>query len=1799
MEAALSAQSHETASDSWHPARRPKTDQPQDVNRKQTDQSSPAPLHSADNKHERRPTKEPFDELKDAGQPENRNSLSNNKDDQNTTSVDWMAPSDTRVETSDLPHVVDEQTAYIGKQEPRPSEGMLGDSWEDAGASTSLPDSYSQSGPSGDSLSPDLFQESVDAHTESANPVAPAAEPNHVESTAEGKEEMVKAWDLELDHAGDHRPGDISRTNSFPRVPPLQQMVFNPPHSLSHSQAETIMEEDDSAMSIDRQSLSKSPLASILNDDTLQQPFESTRDEDVDFFAHINPVQAADESVHGDEQSRFEEGLPLMPSQSLENSPTEDLVHSAAVRKNGDSSDHDDRSFAERSLPLLDDISTFRPQALDRKSTIQVLDSFHYAPHSTTHGEPHSAEESPLLANMTGEDIAVSASTLKSPLVAEQQMNKTEAQPNDEDLAEMWKAALGDDDLLDDNELSLDPSSFFEDDGEGFLEGNEDQAEIRMQGTTSPRAPGPIYGSGSDGSIHSMGQINARQSSSHSKELLASGSQSFTASHTYGSVDGNRSPAHQPFHISSGLTHPASSPDAFVGASKEYNHAAQTATSRPSMPPSTQSFADKSKGGYTSPYDLPIDVTRPKKRTPYQQLHPSSDAKVIPARPPPPRSSSMFTGGLATLRADPQDSRLPGAVSSAPIGKIIPPPLKNSPSLSAFFEELPSSKPRPSSSMGRVALPTSEPTPPPAMSVQRDQSRQVAMTQQRSSGSPSQQYQLLPPERMSLFANSSQSEPAIQPVPMVNTRYSPAPVQQSNIPPPRTRYAASPSNVGRSVPSQTLSFQPRTSSPLAQNSLLPQERNHASVSEQSWSPSNGKHTVTAQDSLSSKTVAGHQSTTLMERNSKHNENIGRTENDLHFRDSPPPPTHYAPLSNSPSDSSYAMNTPEADYTSSDGSASLQQPQEPPMDAYGASSRRPPSRTSQSQSPGVERYKPELPQGMHDQYQRPGSVNNHVPLPLAETRPQVTQTRQREGAVSRDINYIKPSDGREMDYLERWKGCPIFSFGFGGTIVTSFPKQVPRYAAGQSTPMIKCSPGEVKIRDDKILPLDEDIAAFPGPLKSKNKRKDVLDWLQNKIAHLESSGFDQTSSATLPDPRRRHEEKTMLWKIVRVLVEHDGAIDGKASAENAIRLILSPELTVGDSASLSPQAIDSQLLGISRSGGSRSFPDPVKPEVVEDLRKLLLHGEREKAVWHAVDNRLWAHAMLLASTLEKNLWKQVSQEFVRQEVKTFGNNTESLAALYQIFAGNWEESMDELVPPSARAGLQMVSKNAATGPTKNALDGLDRWRETLTLILSNRSVDDGRALVSLGQLLAGYGRTEAAHICYIFAKSPGLFGGPDDSQVSVTLLGADHLQQPFDYARDLDSILLTEVYDFARTVLAPSSTSTVSPHLQSYKLYHAMILAEYGYKIEAQQYCEMITSALNSTTKRSPYYHNILIGALENLVDKLRQAPRDNSGSWISRPSIDKVSGSIWAKFNQYVAGDESDAASTGSGKAQEQDVGPFARVAGDSPNLSRTPSSSDIYSTNAPGLGVSPIAPMSSLSNSRYAPAGLYTPRSSLEQPSNASQEFQRPIQAQGDSLRPGTAPHQYQPRPMSSTGSYPEAHKPTSQPSSYFSRTESYLSTQPSMPECMPIPTSEELPSSLYHQNSHQPTPPLEPDPSREQYQPLLEPESAGGRQPSPMNFESSSYKYDAHSTSDYEPPPMNTYDPPAYDPYVPQAGESPVEEKPKRKTFMDDTDDDAFEARAATLRKEEKARNDRMADEAFKRAAEADGMYQHALSP
>ena len=1608
---------------------------------------------------------------------------------------------------------------------------------------------------------------------------APLQSPGHQDDAFGDQAEMDRVWELEEKGKSNDNVTHAKRTNSFPVVPPTRRAGSKPPSSLPHSQAENIVEgkENGQFPSLGLSGGAGSPTAE--DEELSTDPFAPILDEgDETFFANLQSGEGFIAPTEADEESRYEEGLPLMATTSSDHLNSHKNISDIRSADNS-AVEMQDGFLDEVSLGPGEEASAFHPHPLDRKSTAQVLSSMHYPPQNATRSKPEIDEDRISLSSVDNDGNVTSARKVNGLPTTQPEERKSELKPKNEDLAELWKAALDDDDFLEEDEDSVDPSAFFGDGGDDFLKEDQDKAgEPQFQPTAYT-----AHTLNHDAAIRlkANGETKSRQTRSSNKYLPETVAQ----------------PAPYPQAApSANFSHPSELPPLASARPRTQPSSSTQTASRPQMPPSTQSFADKSKGGYTSPYDLPMDVTRPKKRNAFQQVRPSSDAQLSSIRPPPPRSSSMFTGAPSPVDPQPPVPRRPNAYLGAKPVDAIPPALKASPSTGSFFEELPSTKSRPPSSMGTFTPPATHSNPtlsPPSHLGPLNQFSPPQPSSLNAFKQP-QQYELVPPEKLSLYGNTSQAESSGRAIPTMSARYSPAPVQSSIIPPPQNRYAVSPAAGSRPPISQTLPFQPRTSSPLATNNSPHPDRQQAFESESS---PRRPHSSSKQNTFSrdlgnpSFPVPQTRDPQVVDPKTYRNDADTNMTSSREWKSLSPSPSNiqHGGSSTSASDSSYTMNPPEPDQFSRDSSSSLMQSRATPtFDAEIMA--RGPLRRSQTQSPSVGKY---APQSVNAEvpYQRPASASHQVSNPFGKASvPHGNPARQVAGSPSDGFNYIRPADGRELDPLDRWKGCPLFSFGFGGAIVTSFPKQIPRFATGHAAPMIKCSPGEIKLQDGRILPFEEDVATFPGPLKSKSKKKDVVEWMNKRISKLEDGSSLLAGSSSLPDLNKCHEEKTLLWKIVRVLVEHDGVLDGNPMADQAVRRILSPELMHGDTAVLPSQDSNTSLLGIAQRSGTRTVSGSLNPEAMEDLRKILLHGEREKAIWHAVDNRLWAHAMLLSSTVDQSIWKQVSQEFVRQEVKTYGENTGALAALYQIFAGNFEESADELVPPSARAGLQLVSKTASTGPTKNALDGLDRWRETLTLILSNRTPGDGKALVSVGQLLAGYGRIEAAHICYIFAKSPGLFGGPDEPNVSVALLGADHLQNPIDYGRDIDCILLTEVYDFARTVLASSSVAIVSPHLQALKLYHAVVLAEYGYRSEAQQYCEIIASTLSSTTKRSPYYHGLLLEALNGLTDRLRQAPRDNTGSWISKPSIDKVSGSIWAKFNQYVAGDESDAASVGSGKGHDSSAGPFAGVAGESPSLSRAASTNDLYNSYGPGVGFTPTAPTANSSNPRYAPTGLYTPRSSFEQQGRPNQDL--PRSGPNDSLRPAPFHQQFQSRPNSSTSSYNEPFKSGFTASTLPSRTESYLPTPPLQPQHMSQAVPNQPSTSLYEHDAEQPTLPSEHQGLHGLQQHQDDQLTTRGCEPSYSSNISDHSAYEPPAFNPYEPPALSGYDPPSHDTNISQMEEFPSEGKPKKKSYMDDDNDEDFEARAAALRQEEKARKDREADEAFRRAAEVDGM-------
>ena len=97
-----------------------------------------------------------------------------------------------------------------------------------------------------------------------------------------------------------------------------------------------------------------------------------------------------------------------------------------------------------------------------------------------------------------------------------------------------------------------------------------------------------------------------------------------------------------------------------------------------------------------------------------------------------------------------------------------------------------------------------------------------------------------------------------------------------------------------------------------------------------------------------------------------------------------------------------------------------------------------------------------------------------------------------------------------------------------------------------------------------------------------------------------------------------------------------------------------------------------------------------PSTVDKIQEFLLRGERQKAYHFALDEKLWAHAMVIASSIDKEAWKEVVNEFVKTELGGLGRNAdtaskpdgrESLRVAYSMFSGQGAAAGMFLLVPS--------------------------------------------------------------------------------------------------------------------------------------------------------------------------------------------------------------------------------------------------------------------------------------------------------------------------------------------------------------------------------------------------------------------------------------------------------------------------------------------------------------------------------------
>lgn len=425
--------------------------------------------------------------------------------------------------------------------------------------------------------------------------------------------------------------------------------------------------------------------------------------------------------------------------------------------------------------------------------------------------------------------------------------------------------------------------------------------------------------------------------------------------------------------------------------------------------------------------------------------------------------------------------------------------------------------------------------------------------------------------------------------------------------------------------------------------------------------------------------------------------------------------------------------------------------------------------------------------------------------------------------------------------------------------------------------------------------------------------------------------------------------------------------------------------------------------------------------------------------------------------------------------------------------------------------------------------------------------------------------------FVFARQGSMggigavLGGHEDPAAHFSLLG---MEGGANFTpKDTDAVMLSEVYELALS-LTPTAHPPF-PHLLSYKLHRAMVRAENGHKAEAQKYVDAIISAIKGSSKPSVHINSTLMAAVEELNTRLSFAPKDTvsgapatgAGKWIPKLNSETVTSSIWETFNTFVSGekDETGAAVDQAG-IDSSASGPFARMASESPTMSRVQSGVDLHSANMysaynamPNYGAGPQSGTNLRQYQPSAAAGKYSlqSRNSFDsQQSQYSPTANHQRKSSADSYRPSYTGGGYE-----SNGNPYEPSANSYEPKSQQQQTNLYDTPQPSSNSTTGFGGN----TNMYDSRSSFDEP--------------------------PSSAPTTAYEtpVDSPSLGEYEPPSNEGgYEPPSngFTPYEPKEDSGDDDEndakakakpKPKKKGFMDDDDDDEFVKKAEKNRQEE----------------------------
>ncbi|XP_033052510.1 protein transport protein Sec16B isoform X2 [Trachypithecus francoisi] len=436
-----------------------------------------------------------------------------------------------------------------------------------------------------------------------------------------------------------------------------------------------------------------------------------------------------------------------------------------------------------------------------------------------------------------------------------------------------------------------------------------------------------------------------------------------------------------------------------------------------------------------------------------------------------------------------------------------------------------------------------------------------------------------------------------------------------------------------------------------------------------------------------------------------------------------------------------------------------------------------------------------------------------------------------------------------------------SFGPGGQLVRVGPSSP---TDGQAA-LVELHSMEVILNDSEE---QEEMRSFSGPLIREDIHKvDIMTFCQQKAAQ-------SCKSETLGS-----RDSALLWQLLVLLCRQNGSMVGSDIAELLMQDCKKLEKYQRQPPVANLISLTDEDWPVLSSGTPNLLTGEIPPsvetpaQIVEKFTRLLYYGRKKEALEWAMKNHLWGHALFLSSKMDPRTYSWVMSGFT----STLAVN-DPLQTLFQLMSGR-------------------IPQAATCCGEKQWGD----WRPHLAVILSNQAGDPElyqRAIVAMGDTLAGKGLVEAAHFCYLMAHVP--FGHYTVKTDHLVLLGSSHSQEFLKFATT-EAIQRTEIFEYCQMLGRPKS---FIPSFQVYKLLYASRLADYGLVSQALHYCEAIGAAILNQGESS---HPVLLAELIKLAEKLklsdplvlerRSRDRDLEPDWLVQ---------LRRQLEQKIAGDTGD-----------------------------------------------------------------------------------------------------------------------------------------------------------------------------------------------------------------------------------------------------------------------------------------------------